>query len=360
MAREYTADKDMVLEKEFTLSNAESLDKAVSWELVELPVPQNASAGEFCAYGSDIFYVVEYIDYVAPHTGVMVAEGPMEQYATQICRYSQDTGEVSCVYTAAGIYPVWGLRHNGERLFWAERNYENGEVWEIKSALQEDSFKTVDTLLKSSQAEGSFWDIIFSVVGNSLFFYNYQEEAEHPIVLYEFDLGAGELKEFRTELDSKSGYQRVVSRENRLTTYYFGEQDNKIYVDNLETGKNDVILTTVEVCNPKANENYCIWTEGYDVYQRYKLYFLNFSTGQFGYVKTEKPIFSFELIGHFVFISESGAAIWCLDMETEEMTPLIQGEEYSYIALGIQNDNTIYTKLANYGDSFILLKISVN
>lgn len=358
----YTVSSTNVSEKSFTLT--ETPDEAVSFELLELPSPPNAYIGSLCAYGPNIYYVAEYIDYVAPQTGESVVDEVTEEYYTQIFRYNQETGEASRIYTADSLFQITGLCCNGEQLLWVEQDYGSEELWEIKRAFISGDTLSVDTVLKSGQTDGSLWVVMPQAWENSLFFYEFAEyegsAPTHPIILYELDLETGKLEEFKTELDLASPYEDIPCRENRLTSYCYGEPLNKIYIDVLTSGTDYVLETPIDVCSPAANSSYCIWERGYDATLEPFLYLFDFRTEELSYIAMTNNIFAYELIGHFAFVSESDSAIWCLDLEKAEMIPLVTDKNYSYQTLFPQNDNTIYAKLAHSEESFTLLKISVS
>lgn len=362
--RTYTADDRNVPEKEFSLR--QSPDESVSFELLQVPCPPNANVGPFCAYGPDIYYVVDYIDYVTPHTGVSAVDEVTEEYYTQIFHYNTESGDCSCIYTSGGLFELNSLSCNAERLIWTEKDCKSEEAWEIKRALLKDGALSVDTVLKSSQSEGTYSDVVPSPSGDSLFFYEFTEYdasvPTHPVFLYEFNLETGSLEKFKTELDCASPYEDIPSRVNRITYYRFGLENalNTIYVDELNSGTDYVLETAVDVCNPAANDRYCIWRETYDATPEHFLYYFNFDSGELHYVSMTDSIFSYELIGRFAFLSESDSAIWCLDLEKEEMVPLVTGETYRFGYLGLQEDNTIYAELAHSENSFTLFKISVS
>lgn len=361
-SRTYTVNSSNVPEKSYALSD--TLDDAVSFEVLEVPSPQNAYIGSLCAYESDIYYVAEYIDYVAPQTGESVVEDITQEYYTQIFRYNQENGETSRIYTADGLYQITGLCCNEEQLLWVEQNYESEELWEIKRTLIGDSSMPVDTILKSSQTDGSLLVVMPQVGENSLFFYEFTEydssSPTHPIILYRLDLKTGKLEQFKTELDLASPYEDIPCREGRLTFYSYGEALNRIYVDALTDGTDYILETPIDVCSPAANSSYCIWARGYDATLEPFLYLFDFRTEELSYIAMTNSIFAYELIGHFAFVSESDSAIWCLDLEKMEMVPLVTDKNYSYQTLFPQNDNTIYAKLAHSEESFTLLKISVS
>lgn len=358
----YTATNTDIPEKSFTLS--QTPDEAVSFELLEVPCPRNAYLGSFCAYGPDIYYAADYIDYVAPHTGESAVEEVTEEYYTQIFRYNRENGESSPIYTSGGLLQISGLCCDGEQLLWVEQDYSSDELWEVKRAFIGEGTVSADTVLKSSQTEGSLWVIMPRLRKNSLFFYEYTEyEAAaptHPILLYELDLATGELQEVKAELDLASPYEAVPCREDRLTSYSYGEPLNKIYVDALTSGADYLLETSVDVCSPAANDSYCVWKRGYDATLEPFLYIYDFGAEELSYAALEDHIFDYELMGRFAFVSESGSAIWCLDLEKAVMTPLVTDESYSYQSLFPQNDNTIYARLARSEDSVTLLKISVS
>lgn len=322
------------------------LKKELKIEEFNIKLPENGQVNTFYVYGNKVYYAVEFTDYLLSKAQTGGEIIPFEsKYNTRICMYDSKSNEDNIIYQydAEECVRITDLQCNGKMLVWED--YREG-VWQVQALnLDAQADKELLTIYACMENTGEMEMITLTISDKALYWYNQNGSSDNPITLYQYDFDKKKQTIVENGLTLSSPYEHVSMKQNIRTSYSRREDGNdtiRIY-DGAEAIN---LETTAKVSAPIANEELCIWAEGYDYHERQQLYCFNRKENTLFAIPISN-IFSYELLEDLILVNQEEGVL-CYDVSNKKFAKLSNAVEEKYGFLFSGTEGNVY--MAVFGE----------
>ena len=320
------------VENEYILIDREI--EGSDWEYSEnhIVVPENSEVGGVYVYGDDIYYSIDYINYLYEGYGELPEF--TDEYRTKIYCYNVDTGESSLLYVIEGEGMTTSkLWCNGNKLVWSQNN--------VNMMFAESTFHIMDINTGTVSTPEVFeQDVQDIYLAEDYLFGKVTTDRGNALLRYDFDTGESNMVMYFEDISPTA---QLAGEFNDFFTFYDYKDDcTKIYaydVDGNSVMQYDIAPDARRI---KGNSRMCVWCKGGE-----KEYIYVYDiVGQNTYKLKTGEIYTYAISGGYLVTNGYHTKAYCVgDLKIKRIIP---GSRY-YVALlnGASNNIYVYRALTD-------------
>lgn len=305
------------------------LSDNVDMNEVCINIPKGAGISTFCVYEDNLYYSLDYIDYLEYEMNVLGEARFRESYNTQIRVHNISTGMDTLLYSYDEDFCVQttDMQSNGKILVWEHYGIES-DSWSIMM-IDMNCEENVGELSIDNAEKGRMSTVTLTIDEENLFWYDMIEnEAEtetNSVVLKRYDFDKKEIYTEQTELYLSSPYEHVSIIDNVCTTYSSINKDvSSILIHDMKTDEKKELQVDGQVCTALSNGEFCVWMGGIDYYDRFEIFIYDLNTNEYKKIES-KYVFSYGIVGEYLVLNREDG-LWIYDISENKCNNLIKSE----------------------------------